>query len=139
MDFIYFHSHDYFQFLYDSGTDFIHDFNSRYSVLSYCFNNLYFGFSQEKINKCNVINKMKFYSQKIFYLLTIIALLSWIFLSLVPSNQCVNTYVFGGIHWDICDNMSTFINTLYVVFQILVTLISAYLIIIGIMFFNSIR
>ena len=80
---------------------------------------------------------MGLYSRKIFHLLTIIVLFFWISLSSISSNQCTNIYFFGFLHWDVCENMGTLTNALYVIFQILTVLISGYLIVVGIMFFNS--
>lgn len=81
--------------------------------------------------------KMKLCSERMFYLLTPIVLIVWIILDLIPSSQCINTYFLGFLHWDICSNMGFLVNLIYVLFQISIVLISAYLIVVGIMFFNS--
>ena len=80
---------------------------------------------------------MKFYSEKYFYLITISVLLSWFILDFISSSQCFNTYFLGFLHWDVCKNMSFLVNFLYVAFQTLVVLASAYLIILSTIFFNK--
>lgn len=78
-------------------------------------------------------------SRKTFYLITILVLLSWLALDLIPSKQCSNTYFLGFIHWDVCENMGTFTNALYVIFQILIVIASAYLIVSGLIHYKSER
>ena len=78
-----------------------------------------------------------FYSRKLYFIMAIIILGFWIINSFVPVDSCHQARYYGIFHWDVCDNMNLVTNVVFVVFQVITLLGTAYLIVVGLLFLQQ--
>ena len=75
---------------------------------------------------------------KIYYILVLIILFGWIIYSFIPIESChQERFADLFLHWDVCEDMSFVMNFLFIVFDIFLTLGSAFLIVLSILFLNK--
>ncbi len=77
-----------------------------------------------------------FFSKKVFYIITIITLAFWIISTYIPDSGCEQRR-FDGWHWDVCENMTPLANAIYVIFQVVTILGSAYVIVASVLFLKT--
>lgn len=80
--------------------------------------------------------KNALFSKKIYFILVIIILAFWIINSFIPQNSC-HEERYGAFHWSVCDNMTTAENILFIIFNCITLLGSAYLIIVALLFLQQ--
>ncbi len=79
------------------------------------------------------------FSKKAFYIITVITLAFWITTTFIPNSGCEQRRFGpqGVLHWNVCESMTPTINFLYVAFNILTLLGSAYVAVLAIFFLKS--
>ena len=74
------------------------------------------------------------YSKKVYFLFVILISFFWIINSFIPTNFCHQERDYGIFHWDVCNNMTSVVNVLFVLFQVITLLGTAYLIMVLLLF-----
>ena len=82
--------------------------------------------------------KSRMYSKKTYFVLAIIISFFWIINSFIPTNSCHQERYYGGVfHLGVCDNMAPIVNTLFIIFQVITLLGTAYLIVFALLFIKN--
>ncbi len=79
------------------------------------------------------------HSKKAFYVLTVFVLFSWLAGTFIPAKDCEQRRFgpYDVFHMEVCNNMSAFANSLYSLFTIATLILTAYAIVLALLFLRS--